>query len=279
MFFPNVILSPFLLTESFGVILVAVSVLIVSFITSYLQTGFEKQLQKFETFVKNPKKLTKINDKLIKMELSEEEKNELQKIIKAQLIKESAENLKEEFEEKFKKELTYNGYLLYAKNSFINTNQRLKNEIASLNRRSNLNLAIGITITGLGFYLLYNFVLNGDLEHNNTNSFLIQFLPRISLVIFIEVFAFFFLSLYKKSLLEIKYYQSELTKIEANYVALITAHSLNSGDIISEVLRGFSSNLGSSNVQNEDSDIQQVKLSGDNVVEILGKVLDVYKKS
>ncbi|MBI5525005.1 MAG: hypothetical protein HY897_01580 [Deltaproteobacteria bacterium] len=42
-----------------------------------------------------------------------------------------------------------------------------------------------------------------------------HYVPRITTVTFIEVFAFFFLKLYRASLIEIKFYQNELTSLAA----------------------------------------------------------------
>src|SRR5205823_4776936 len=47
--------------------------------------------------------------------------------------------------------------------------------------------------------------------------------PRISVAVFIEVFSFFFLKLYKSNLQEIKYFQNELTNIEMRGLALEAA--------------------------------------------------------
>ncbi len=56
--------------------------------------------------------------------------------------------------------------------------------------------------------------LNIDGYQSLYNAVLV-ILPRLLLVIFIEIFAYFFLRLYKDGLSEIKYFQNELTNIEA----------------------------------------------------------------
>ena len=46
---------------------------------------------------------------------------------------------------------------------------------------------------------------------------------RVSIALFIQTFAYFFLRLYKTSLEDIKYYQNEITNIESRWLALATA--------------------------------------------------------
>jgi hypothetical protein len=196
----------------------------------------------------------------------------------SKVLNETTEDIMKKLEEKVEEKLTSSSFLSFINHSFSSILLRLRREISTLNYRSNLNLVLGIMITGVGLYLLFRFVFNGDLEHDNTLSFLVHFAPRISLVIFIEIFAYFFLSLYKTSLSEIKYYQNEMTTIETKYIALMTAYELNSEEITSEVLKELSNNTGY-NGEIENIDLQQAKLTADNTIDIFSKILDVYKKS
>ena len=61
-------------------------------------------------------------------------------------------------------------------------------------------------------------------------------MPRLSLVILIEIFAYFFLGLYKSSLTEIKYFQNEITNIEAKYLAMDQAIILGDKPTIKKLL-------------------------------------------
>lgn len=104
---------------------------------------------------------------------------------------------------------------------------RLRSEIDALTARGNLNLSLGMTTTIVGIAILGSAVLNfptedcsADSNENCTEILFTYFLPRFSLVILIEIFAYFFLRLYKQSLEEIKYFQNEITNIEAKQLAL-----------------------------------------------------------
>lgn len=115
---------------------------------------------------------------------------------------------------------------------------RMTDEVSSLGRRGNLNLIIGILATISGFIIfgflvldpgsLFDSPLLSSTDASTTNPpksetfeyLLARFVPRLSLVILIEIFAYFFLGLYKSSLTEIKYFQNEITNIEAKYLAI-----------------------------------------------------------
>lgn len=111
---------------------------------------------------------------------------------------------------------------------FEDARSRLAQEVSALGRRGNLNLSLGIITTIVGLVFLGYFVFTSGDPAKQPVDFAIHFLPRLTLVLFIEVFAYFFLRLYKSSLAEIKYFQNEVTNIEAKYIALKT--SLNAGD-------------------------------------------------
>ncbi|WP_188008859.1 hypothetical protein [Grimontia hollisae] len=102
---------------------------------------------------------------------------------------------------------------------FLQISSRLESEVQNLSKRGNVNLILGMatTLTGLG--ILGYSVFNAP-SLNSTLELASHFIPRISLVLLIEVFAYFFLKLYKQSLNEIKYFQNEITNIESKFLGL-----------------------------------------------------------
>lgn len=108
--------------------------------------------------------------------------------------------------------------------------RRLFIEIGSLTRRGNVNLLIGVgTTVSAVTVLVYLATQAQSLEHASWD-WVARNAPRISIAVFIEVFSFFFLRLYRDSLNEIKYYQNELTTLDAKRVALEAARSLGTDD-------------------------------------------------
>lgn len=113
--------------------------------------------------------------------------------------------------------------------AFYRAQQRLRAEISELGRRSNLNLVIGVITTSIAAGLLSYMVLNSPPNFESVTSVLSHYLPRFMLVIFIEVFSFFFLRLYRATLAEIRIYQTDLTALTLQEVAVLV--SLSSGDV------------------------------------------------
>jgi predicted GIY-YIG superfamily endonuclease len=111
---------------------------------------------------------------------------------------------------------------------------RMRREINDLRLRANINLVIGMIITGGGLYLLWSTVLiidssqllktlaneSADSDKKFFKNLMLPILPRIMIVVFVEIFAYFFLQLYKSGLAEIKYFQNEITNVEAKILAV-----------------------------------------------------------
>lgn len=161
---------------------------------------------------------------------------------------------------------------------FQPTINRLKDELFSLSKRGNLNLSIGIMITVVGLGLLGMFVLSFSNSQKDMATFFMDFFPRISLVLLIEIFAYFFLSLYKSSLSEIKYFQNEITSMESKYLALKVALESSEKESINYVVeqlakseRNFILEKGQSTVDLERAKNDQAATS-----DILGKVASIF---
>ena len=107
--------------------------------------------------------------------------------------------------------------------AFLKIEERLLSEIKAVGKRSNLNLIIGSVVALIGWGLLLWFVL--DVHDNKLEGWklLNAFLPRLSIIIIIEMFSYFFLKLYRESMDRIRYYQNELTNIETKKTAILVA--------------------------------------------------------
>jgi hypothetical protein len=97
----------------------------------------------------------------------------------------------------------------------------LDRQIADLGRRANLNLVMGTGITIVGLVILSYFVFYTiHPVTNNVAETIVYFGTRVTLVVFIEVFAYFFLRLYRYSLFEIKYFQNEITNARFKIISI-----------------------------------------------------------
>jgi len=108
-------------------------------------------------------------------------------------------------------------------NEFEKTSYRINDELNRLRKSANLNLVIGSLSTTIAIVALTYEVFFSEIDFKETIGLLSHYIPRLSLVVFIEIFAFFFLKLYKSNLLEIKYFNNEKTNIDFKLITLKTA--------------------------------------------------------
>lgn len=135
-------------------------------------------------------------------------------------------------DEKFKKTV----YESSARETYTQAISRLKSEVQSLTRRGNVNLTIGVITTGIAVGLLAYMVLNVTETFTSWTHLLSHYIPRVATVVFIEVFSFFFLKLYRSSLNEIKYYQNELTRLDIQRISIDTASTLENQNTLHTIL-------------------------------------------
>ena len=220
--------------------------------------------------------------------ISDEQRTELYAILKNKLSDEAVAEVVGHLQEKVKESLVSEKYQATLEKQFLSTANRLKEELFSLSRRGNLNLVIGIMTTVIGLVLLGMFVVN-DIPMHYTGpgdsaikleEFLIAFIPRISLVILIEIFALFFLKLYKSSIQEIKYFQNEITTIELKYVSLSMALEAGDGESLKEALKALSGSERNFVLSKDQTtiDVERAKLESQSTDNILGKLSELLIK-
>ena len=168
--------------------------------------------------------------------LSAADTEKLRMEIAERIKAEAGEALLKRFEKQAEERIAAINHTKIIEDQYRNSTQRLNNEITALGWRGNLNLGLGILTTTAGLILLGFFVIQNGSPSDQIGRFAMHFIPRISLVIFIEIFALFFLKLYKATLAEIKFFQNELTNIESRFTALRTALAGSDAQALSSVL-------------------------------------------
>lgn len=201
---------------------------------------------------------------------SPEEKNSMLRSIQEKLESESFESYFEKLSSTIKNDQKYK----HCEDIFKGTTSRLELEILSQTRRGNLNLILGILTTLIGVLILGYSVFQAPALTTNIEM-AAHFLPRLSLVILVEVFAYFFLRLYRQSLEEIKYFQNEMTNIESKYLGFYIASESATGDGLLNVItqltateRNFLLEKGQSTTQIELKKIEMT--TANNVIDKLG---------
>lgn len=183
----------------------------------------------------------KINESQTKgLELNEDDKSKLFELFETKLEKNLSQEFLETIQQKFGTDILASERYSDLQRDLIEIKERLRIEIRRLSLRANTNLAIGSVTTLVAVIVLYITVVSNHINFSDTVSMISYFIPRISLVIFIEVFAFFFLKLYKSNLDNVRYYHNEMTNIETRIISLKTSIINADKSTINEVIKEIS---------------------------------------
>lgn len=162
------------------------------------------------------------------------------------------------------------------------TRLRLRSELEALGRRGNVNLVIGVLTTLAAVGVLTTTILDQNIVLTS-ETLLSHYAPRLTLSLFVEIFSFFFLKLYKSGLSEIKYFQNELTNIELKFVSLVSALRTNNEEITTRVIGEFSKTERNFVLEKGQStvDLERTKVDSENTNNLLSsmsKLVDSIKK-
>jgi hypothetical protein len=157
---------------------------------------------------------------------------------------------------------------------------RLQRELEALGRRGNLNLALGAITTVVGISLLGFSVFAETSTAKDLWTLASHFAPRLALVLLIELFAFFFLSLYKSSLSEIKYFQNELTNIESRQLALSAAIELKESTLLADVVSKLASTERNHILSKDQTtiELEKARIDRDSQSNVIKAVAEFFQK-
>ncbi|WP_259015549.1 hypothetical protein [Emticicia fluvialis] len=99
---------------------------------------------------------------------------------------------------------------------YDSTSLRIRREINRIQNNAYGNIVIGVVASAFAIYVLYQTIQVHKIE-------LIEIIPRATISILIEAFAFFFFSQYRKQQEEIKYWNNEKTNLDLKIFALSIA--------------------------------------------------------
>lgn len=173
------------------------------------------------------------------IELTTADKEKLLEIIENKIENNVTDKILNVFKERYSESLKLTSDYQEIDEDIINLKSRYYREITKLSLRANLNLAIGTATTLIAIAILWIVVVNQIPSFNKMENILTSLVPRITLVVFIEIFAFFFLKLYKSNLQDIKYYQNEMTNCEFKIIALRTAYLKNDNQVLFDIIKNF----------------------------------------
>jgi len=180
----------------------------------------------------------------------------------------------------YEKELGIDGAEAKLTQAHQKTSIRLEREIETLGRRGSTNLTLGVVTTLIGLFLLTAFIFMKNDFPLGSIEYLINFTPRLSLVVFVEVFAYFFLRLYKAGLSEIKYFQNELTNLESKHVALMAALRSQDSNMMNKVIEAIAATERNQIIEKGQTtvEIQKMQLDKDHFLEVAKTIASIVPK-
>lgn len=234
--------------------------------------------------------LKPMHDKLMNLQpstgiLDHSARAELVKSIKQSLIEDTATSVIAEVEAKIavasQRDLSERDF----SERIRETRGRLLEEVKALQRRGNLNLLFGGTITAAALYVLWTtvswtMVTPEPKWADNPWALASHFGPRLALALFLQVFAYFFLKLYKSSLSEIKYFQNELTNIEAKQLAVNAALRGTGAESLKDVVSSFLATERNHILGKDQTtvELEKARLDKDQKSEIIKYVTELFQK-
>jgi len=164
---------------------------------------------------------------------------------------------------------------------FRSSEYRIKKEIKRLNRGANINLAVGVIIAVIGVVGLFWYIIQyTDAENSKELALLIvHWVTRLSLITIVEIFAFFFLKMYRNHLQSIRYFQDELTSIESRKIAMVSSVIHENPEDISksiEILLNIDRNFKMDSNQTT-VDLEKLKTENSFIKAQMEYMLDVFK--
>lgn len=113
-------------------------------------------------------------------------------IITKSLLEESGERLLNFARGKIENDVRNEIFSDHVQGVFYDGTSRLNSEISALMRRGNLNLVLGAVTTLSGIALLGYFVVTAESNISDAKIFALHYIPKVTLIVFIQIFAFFF---------------------------------------------------------------------------------------
>ncbi|HGX3093824.1 TPA: hypothetical protein ACNH0R_002431 [Acinetobacter baumannii] len=258
---------PLLITVGFIIILAGLVILISTFLDSSKYNDNKALEWKYLELLKKYKISIDGNN-------NDEALEEATNLLRDKLENISAENYFQEFKQKVKTEIVVE--ILENKTKSIES--RVQGEIGRLSKSGIINLSLGMMLSIGGILYLGNFVVNVQIFKTMQEMFINTF-PKTIFVLLIEVFAYFFLRLYKQNLDDIKYYQNELTNIESKNLALQIAKQSNNHKLISLCIEEFLSTERNFILEKDQStiEIEKERISSNNTNNTLQILKDIFK--
>jgi len=144
--------------------------------------------------------------------------NEVRAFVQENLVREILTSV----DEKYRKFLVEKASYIPMKDRLEALSATLSVQLKSQSNRADFNLIAGALVAALGFGALGWLTVFGYMDstlNGNLERFAVWYIPKLTFVIVIEAFSYFFLNLYRSGLGEVKFFQNEITNLESKIAA------------------------------------------------------------
>lgn len=155
----------------------------------------------------------------------------------------------------------------------------LTTEVQNTRKNSYANLFIGGLTTLFAVGVLWSTLLNEGFKIDKPMQYL-AFAPRISLALFVEIFSFFFLKLYRRNLDDIKYLTNEITNVKLKLLALRASFLKDAGDFTGNILQELAKTERNFILKNKEStvEIEKMRIDSDEQNKLIENIATIFKR-
>jgi len=156
---------------------------------------------------------------------------------------------------------------------------RLKEECGRLNKQALINLFICFFIAFIlmGYIAYVSIFATQSIEQSSFQYFLIRYIPRLVSIISLLTMFLYFTRLYKSNILDVKYYQNELTNVEIKLVSLKVALDNGNEEIINYIIKEYATVERNGIITKEQttSELERMKIENELNKDYLNKVWEL----
>jgi hypothetical protein len=107
-----------------------------------------------------------------------------------------------------------------------------------------------------------------------------NYIPRVTLALFIEIFSFFFLRLYRRNLDDIKYLTNEITNVKLKLIALKASYMKEGGDFTGNILQELAKTERNFVLKKNEStvELQKLKIEAEELTQLIDKLSSIFRK-
>ncbi len=281
-FFNDKILDDKADTTKLVLLILTMTVVIMPIVIKFLYTDrdrkYEDELITYKKLKEESNKAKIVSEQIKEALLKNPEILNVEKSIYDKVISNLEISLITKLNDRFKKNVETEFVSNAIISELIPLTRNTEKYIDRIQRNSIVNIMIGIIGTVTSIFILAFSILS-DKMYSDISIFAIHFLPRVTFVVFIQLFAFFFLRLYKNNLEDAKYFQNELTNLSAKTSALRIAYITKNEPLIVEIIKDLSNTERNFKLQKEETllNIEKAKIEKDFDLEMLVAFKDFMK--